>query len=272
MKISHVLRGEEWLSSTPKHILLYRAFGWTPPVFAHLPLLLNKDRTKLSKRSGDLFVDSLRRDGMLPAAVTNFVALLGWTPKDATKEVFASLEDIATDFSLEDIHRAGAVVDMEKLAWFQRQHMKILAPEKSGDVVKDLQTRLKALYGSHTLDDTLFDAEYVGKVLEVCKQTYDSLDSLSKAVGYFFVNDVLDEAASPAIKSVRLLNILHIPSINSTFHPKYPRHSKQSFFYISPSLYRYLIISIDEMTGFSPGPHGPAQGDAARRCPGAPGR
>ena len=80
METTHVIRGEEWLPSTPKHILLYRAFGWEPPMFAHLPLLLNADRSKLSKRQGDVAVEDYRRAGYLPEAIVNFVALLGWNP------------------------------------------------------------------------------------------------------------------------------------------------------------------------------------------------
>jgi glutamyl/glutaminyl-tRNA synthetase len=80
MEITHVLRGEEWLSSTPKHLLLYKALGWKPPLFAHLPLLLNPDGSKLSKRSGDVHVESYIQKGYLPEAIDNFVALLGWHP------------------------------------------------------------------------------------------------------------------------------------------------------------------------------------------------
>ncbi|GAM23617.1 hypothetical protein SAMD00019534_067920 [Acytostelium subglobosum LB1] len=88
MRISHVIRGEEWLNSTPKHIILYEAFGWKPPHFAHVPLLLNSDKSKLSKRQGDVSVDSYINKGYLPQALVNFVALLGWSPSDTTKEVF----------------------------------------------------------------------------------------------------------------------------------------------------------------------------------------
>lgn len=126
MGITHVIRGEEWLPSTPKHILLYEFFGWQPPAFAHLPLLLNEDRTKLSKRQGDVAVEDYKNKGFLPAALLNFVALLGWNPGD-DREIFSlgQLEDI---FSLERVSRAGAVFDMEKLRWFNTQYLRALAP------------------------------------------------------------------------------------------------------------------------------------------------
>lgn len=121
MEITHVIRGEEWLSSTPKHILLYRALGWTPPEFAHLPLLLNKDKSKLSKRQGDVAVEDYKTKGYLPEAVVNFIALLGWHPgENETEEIF-SLEELVEKFSLERVHKGGAVFDLEKLDWMNWQ-------------------------------------------------------------------------------------------------------------------------------------------------------
>jgi glutamyl-tRNA synthetase len=121
MEITHVIRGEEWLSSTPKHILLYRALGWNPPEFAHLPLLLNKDRTKLSKRQGDVAVEDYRKKGYLPEAVVNFIALLGWHPGGSETEEIFSLAELVEKFSLEKVHKGGAVFDLEKLDWMNWQ-------------------------------------------------------------------------------------------------------------------------------------------------------
>lgn len=124
MGITHVIRGEEWLPSTPKHVLLYEFFGWEAPAFAHLPLLLNEDRSKLSKRQGDVAVEDYRNKGFLPAALVNFVALLGWNPGD-DREMFtlAELEEV---FSLDRVSKAGAVFDIEKLKWFNAQYMRAL--------------------------------------------------------------------------------------------------------------------------------------------------
>lgn len=115
MKISHVIRGEEWLSSTPKHLLLYKYFNWKPTLFAHLPLLLNMDRTKLSKRQGDVAVEDYRKNGYLKEALINFIALLGWNPGD-TQEIF-SLEELIKKFSLDQVNKSGAVFDSNKLDW-----------------------------------------------------------------------------------------------------------------------------------------------------------
>jgi glutamyl-tRNA synthetase len=124
MRITHVIRGEEWLPSTPKHLLLYQYFGWDAPAFAHLPLLLNEDRTKLSKRQGDVAVEDFRNKGFLPAALLNFVALLGWNPGD-DREIF-SLQELAEAFSLERVSKSGAVFDIEKLKWFNAQYLRAL--------------------------------------------------------------------------------------------------------------------------------------------------
>ena len=90
MGITHVMRGEEWLASTAKHLHLYRAFGWDPPAFAHIPLLVNTDRSKLSKRQGDLRVEALRAAGVLPSALVNFVAFLGWSSPNLQAELYAT--------------------------------------------------------------------------------------------------------------------------------------------------------------------------------------
>jgi len=128
MGITHVIRGEEWLPSTPKHILLYRAFGWELPQFAHLPLLLNPDKTKLSKRQGDVAVEDYRKKGYLPEALLNFVALLGWGPTD-DRELF-TLDDLVSEFSLDRVGKSGSVFDIQKLNWFNGQYLRNLPLER----------------------------------------------------------------------------------------------------------------------------------------------
>ena len=154
MEISHVIRGEEWLPSTPKHILLYHYFGWEPPVFAHLPLLLNEDRSKLSKRQGDVAVEDYRKKGVLPEALVNFVALLGWTPAD--EEEVLSLEEMIDRFTLDRINKSGAVFDVEKLEWMNGIYIRkrdvedLLEPalpflEEAGFDTEDRETMLTIL-------------------------------------------------------------------------------------------------------------------------------
>jgi len=126
MGTTDVIRGEEWLSSTPKHVLLYAALGWDTPRWAHLPLLLNSDRSKLSKRQGDVAVEDYLEKGYLPEALINFVALLGWNP-GTEKEIF-NLTELADSFSLERMQKGGAVFDIEKLNWMNQQYA--IHPEK----------------------------------------------------------------------------------------------------------------------------------------------
>ena len=128
MNISQVIRGEEWIPSTPKHVILYRAFGWTPPEFAHLPLLLNPDRSKLSKRQMDVAVENYLDRGYLPEALINFTALLGWNPQ-ADREVY-ELDELARSFNLPDVNSSGAVVNLEKLGWLNGQHLRRLSKEE----------------------------------------------------------------------------------------------------------------------------------------------
>ncbi len=118
MEITHVIRGEEWLPSTPKHIALYKAFGWEQPEFAHLPLLLNEDRTKLSKRQGHVAVEEYIKDGYIKEAIINFVAFLGWNPGGGEEKEIFTLKELIDAFSLEKVHKAGAIFNLEKLDWF----------------------------------------------------------------------------------------------------------------------------------------------------------
>lgn len=117
MEISHVFRGEEWLPSTPKHLLLYKYFGWQAPEFAHLPLLLNPDRSKLSKRQGDVAAEDYKAKGYLPQALINFIALLGWNPGEGDEREVFSLPELVKEFSIERVGSSGAVFNIEKLQW-----------------------------------------------------------------------------------------------------------------------------------------------------------
>lgn len=140
MKITHVIRGEEWLPSAPKHLLLYESFGWEPPKMAHLPLLLNSDGTKMSKRKTigafqvDVMVEDYRDKGYLPEALINFLSLLGWNP--GTGQELFTLAGLVEAFSLERAQKAGASFDIEKLQWMNKQHLKMLE-------LTDLAQRLK---------------------------------------------------------------------------------------------------------------------------------
>ncbi len=140
MEITHVIRGEEWLPSTPKHIFLYTAFDWKPPEFAHLPLLLNMDKTKLSKRQGDVSVEDYIQKGYGREAIINFIAMLGWHPGGGTEQEMFTLEELIEKFSIEQIHKAGAVFDLEKLNWFNFQWNKRKYTDKLQQMAKEIQS------------------------------------------------------------------------------------------------------------------------------------
>jgi len=128
MKISHVIRGEEWLPSTPKHLILYEFFGWEKPEFAHLPLLLNPDRSKLSKRQGDVAVEDYLKKGYLEEALLNFLSLLGWNPGD-DRELMEK-EELIQEFDLKKVNKAGAVFDQDKLMWMNSQYLRTRISEE----------------------------------------------------------------------------------------------------------------------------------------------
>ncbi|MGK9476141.1 glutamate--tRNA ligase [Melioribacter sp. OK-6-Me] len=177
MKISHVIRGEEWLSSTPKHILLYNFLGWEPPVFAHLPLLLNPDRSKLSKRQGDVAVEDYRAKGYLKEALINFVALLGWNAGD-DKE-FYYIEELIEKFSLERVNKSGAVFDIEKLNWLNAEHLRA----KSDN---DLLTLLKEELSKSKYADLALSDDYLLNVIHAMKERVSFVNEFITKSPYFF--------------------------------------------------------------------------------------
>ncbi|HEX7035704.1 MAG TPA: glutamate--tRNA ligase [Pseudomonadales bacterium] len=135
MQISHILRGEEWINSVPKHQLLYRYFGWPMPVHCHLPLLRNPDQSKLSKRKNPTSINYYRRLGILPEALVNYLGMMGWSMPDE-RELF-SPQEMAADFDLAKIHLGGPVFDLVKLSWLNGQYLRRLTPDEFMDRVQE---------------------------------------------------------------------------------------------------------------------------------------
>lgn len=129
MKITHVIRGDDHLSNTPKQVALYEALGWPVPEFAHLSTILGSDRERLSKRHGATSIANFRDMGVLPEALVNYLALLGWAPPGGTREIF-SRDELVKEFSLERVTPSSAIFDMEKLYWLNRHYIKQSAPER----------------------------------------------------------------------------------------------------------------------------------------------
>ncbi|MFA7361890.1 MAG: glutamate--tRNA ligase [Candidatus Kapaibacterium sp.] len=187
MKVTHVIRGEEWLPSTPKHVLLYEAFGWEIPVFAHLPLLLNPDRSKLSKRQGDVAVEDYRQKGYLKEALINFIALLGWTAGDDRE--FYYINELINSFSLDRVNKSGAVFDVEKLNWLNAEHLR-----KKSD--EDLVAMLREDLSISKYSGMEFTDEYLVKVIHAMKERVSFVKEFYEKGYYFFEEPVeYDEAA-----------------------------------------------------------------------------
>ncbi|XP_028562385.2 nondiscriminating glutamyl-tRNA synthetase EARS2, mitochondrial [Podarcis muralis] len=165
MGISHVLRGAEWLISTSKHLLLYRAFGWDPPQFGHLPLLLNKDGSKLSKRQGDIFVEQLAQDGWLPEALLDIMTNCG--SGFADNRMGRTLKELTEEFNVSRIERHSALLDLEKLSEFNRIHLtrRIEDDLQRQELVAEVQASVEETYGSQVVDREVLEKGYVEQVL-----------------------------------------------------------------------------------------------------------
>jgi len=175
MKTSLVLRAEEWLPSTPKHILLFEAFGWEPPQYGHLSTILNKDtKKKLSKRDGDVSVDDFRSKGYLPEAVVNFIALLGWNPK--TEQEIFSLKELAEEFDVAKLNKAGAIFDQEKLDWMNGMYIR----EKD---IKELAELCRPYLGKYS--ENLTD-DYLEKIVAVERERMKKLSDIAENTEFYF--------------------------------------------------------------------------------------
>jgi glutamyl-tRNA synthetase len=179
MEISHVLRAEEWLSSTPRHVMLYNAVGFEPPIFAHLPMILGPDRSKLSKRHGATALTDYRDQGYLPETMLNFLALLGWS-LDEKSELFTR-QELVEKFSLERISRTAAIFNKEKLDWMNGIYIRGLSVE---DFMKRVLPFLDKTFGPEIKRP--LDEEYIKKILPLIKERAKTLTEVKDLIGFFF--------------------------------------------------------------------------------------
>jgi glutamyl-tRNA synthetase len=188
MEISHVLRAEEWLSSTPRHLLLYQALGLAPPRFAHLPMILGPDRAKLSKRHGAVAVTEYRDQGYLPETMVNFLALLGWSLDDKTE--LMSRQELIANFSLERVSRTAAIFNREKLDWMNGVYIRGLSLEDFTQralpcLERDLPPQVKRP----------LSADYVREIMPLIQERARTLVEVVELAVFFFL-DELDYDAS----------------------------------------------------------------------------
>lgn len=187
MEITHVIRGEEWLSSTPKHIVLYKYFGWEPPEFAHLPLLLNPDKSKLSKRQGDVAVEDYREKGYLPSALLNYIALLGWSTENS-QQIFENNE-LAEKFTLKRCGKSGCIFDAMKLLWMNGEYMRKMPPD---ELVKlSIPFLQKAGFSTDSID-----AEFLKKCILLEQEKIKLLSDVPKRIDFFLKDDIIYDEKS----------------------------------------------------------------------------
>ncbi len=181
MKISHVIRGEDHLSNSPKHVELYQALGVKPPVFAHIPLILKKDgKGKMSKRDEGSSVASYMVDGYAPEAVRNYLCLLGWSPKDNREKI--EIADVIPLFDLDKINRGNAAFDLEKCAWLSGEYFREMTNERHRELARPALERAG-------IDLSAFPPAYVDAALDTCKGKVRLLKDLPAYAGFYFTDD-----------------------------------------------------------------------------------
>lgn len=196
MGITHVVRGEEWLPSTPKHVYLYECFGWEAPTFVHLPTVLNKDRKKLSKRQGDVSVEDFKRSGYLPEGLVNYLALVGWSPEDG-KEIM-NMEELIDKFTFERVGKSGGIFDKEKLDWVNGHYMKSYELEK----IAELTAPYMIDAGLMTAKEIEADKDRYLLMIDTVRESAKNLGEMPSKVDFLFGDlEITEEAALEEIKS-----------------------------------------------------------------------
>ncbi len=188
MEISHVLRAEEWLSSVPRHLLLYQALGFEPPQLAHLPMLLGADRAKLSKRHGAVSITEYQKQGYLPEAMVNFLALLGWSLDDRTE--ILSRQELIANFSLERVSQTAAIFNQDKLNWMNGVYIRSLSLE-------DFTQRVLPFLDNGLPPEVRrpLDTDYVRQIMPLIQERARTLAEVTELAQFFFI-DELDYAPS----------------------------------------------------------------------------
>ena len=210
MKITHVIRGEEWISSTPKHVYLYETFGWEAPTFVHLPNILNKEKKKLSKRHGDVAVEDFKKKGYLPEGLVNYVALVGWSPEE-NKELF-TMKELEESFSVERVSKSGGVFDTDKLNWVNQHYIK----DASDEYITDLAIPFLIEAGYITEEDATEKYDFIKAMVSVVKEKLQYVKEITEHVNIFFGDKVELEDE----ECREFLNLEHIPTLINALEEK----------------------------------------------------
>jgi glutamyl-tRNA synthetase/nondiscriminating glutamyl-tRNA synthetase len=194
MEITHVIRGEDHISNTPRQVLLYEAFGWTPPLFAHLSLVMGPDHAPLSKRHGATSVAEFRAKGYLPEALVNYLALLGWSPGDG--EELLPADELARRFRLEQVAHSPGIFDEDKLAWANRHYLKAASPDRLATLALPFLRAAGMVAGDPDADATA----WLESVVPVVAGSLDRLAQVPDRLSTIFSFDAAQTLADPAIR------------------------------------------------------------------------
>ncbi|RKZ04403.1 glutamate--tRNA ligase, partial [Candidatus Fermentibacteria bacterium] len=193
MKISHIIRGEEWINSVPKHVLLYEDFGWEPPVYCHLPLLRNPDKSKLSKRKNPTSINYYRKAGYLPEALLNYLGMMGWHMPDGSEKF--TIQQMIDNFKLEDISLGSPVFDRAKLRWLNGRYI------REDNTVSELSQKLQSW---------AINPEYVSKVAAVVASRLETLSDWGYFTAMFFSDSVPVTEDLLAVKDMEKDQVLEL--------------------------------------------------------------
>lgn len=204
MKITHVVRGEEWLPSAPKHVYLFKAFGWDAPKFVHLPTVLNKEKKKLSKRQGDVAVEDFRDKGYLPEALVNYLALIGWSPESNNE--FFTMEELVKEFSFDRVSKAGGVFDKDKLDWVNGHYI------RETDLDRLTELSVPYLLESGDIDSSDIENRYdwIKALVAILKDRISTIAEISEKAKFVFENNIEfeTEEAEQTIRESQIVEIL----------------------------------------------------------------
>ncbi len=206
MGITHAVRGEEWLTSTPKQKLIYDYLGWNMPMYIHLPTVLNKDKKKLSKRQGDVATSDFKNKGYLPEALVNYLALVGWSPKD-NQEIF-SLEELVREFDFDRVSKTGGIFDIDKLNWVNNHYIKESNPER----IAKLAIPAIIDSGLMTKEETEEKFEWLVQVTDALKERLNYINEIVKHMSIFFGDTVEFETSEveEIVKADHVKNLLEV--------------------------------------------------------------
>ncbi|MET3618097.1 nondiscriminating glutamyl-tRNA synthetase [Peptoniphilus olsenii] len=206
MGITHVVRGEEWLPSTPKHVYLYECFGWDAPTFVHLPTVLNKDRKKLSKRQGDVSVEDFRKRGYLPEGIVNYLALVGWSPEDGNE--ILTMDELKEKFDFDRVGKSGGIFDTDKLNWVNSHYIKSYDLDK----LAKLSIPFVVKSGLMTEEEINSNFDWFKILIDTVREAIDKLEDIPEHIKFIFGDiKITEEDAKSELAQE------HVPTLLDSF-------------------------------------------------------